>query len=106
VLIVVVGLIMQFESVTASQYEEVMQELGLALQSNSDAGWPDGIISHVAGGRPDGGWTVVDVWESQEAFDQFFQGRLAPAFQAVGTLAQPTVSPFTVPNRFRHGSVS
>ena len=99
-----VGLIMQFDGVTAEQYEKVMKELGLALHSDSDAAWPEGIISHVAGGRPDGGWTVVDVWESQEAFDQFFRGRLAPAFEAVGTLPQPAVSPFTVHNLFRHGS--
>lgn len=97
------GLIMQFDAVGANQYEQVMKELGLPLHSNSSSEWPEGIISHVAGARADGGWTVVDVWESKEAFDQFLHGRLGSAFEAVGTLPQPTVSMFTVHNHFRHG---
>jgi hypothetical protein len=103
---VAVGLIMQFGGVSADQYERVMDHLGLTLHSDSGPNWPEGIISHVAGSRFDGGWTVVDVWESQEAFDRFFDGRLGPALEAVGTLPPPAVSTFTVHNVFRHGTVS
>ncbi len=99
-----VGLIMQFDGVGSEQYDQVMRELGLALHNDSGDNWPAGIVSHVAGARPEGGWTVVDVWESQDAFDKFMNDRLGPALGAVGTLPEPTVSPFEVHNQFRHGA--
>jgi hypothetical protein len=80
-----------------------MRELGLALVDDSAPGWPDGIVSHVAGSRADGGLTVVDVWESQAAFDRFMADRLQPAFEAVGGVPQPAVVPFEVRNAYRHG---
>ncbi len=43
-----------------------------------------GCLSHVAGPRPDGGWQVIDVWESPEAFQQFAQQTLIPAAQRLG----------------------
>lgn len=101
-----VGLVIQFDGVGPEQYEQVMQELGLALHDDSGANWPRGIVSHAAGARTDGGWTVVDVWESQDAFDRFFESRLGPAFGAVGTLPQPTISRFDVHNLYRHGRPS
>jgi hypothetical protein len=53
-----VGLIMQFDGVSAEQYDQVMRELGLALHDDSGANWPQAIISHVAGGdqAADGPW--------------------------------------------------
>jgi hypothetical protein len=33
---------------------------------------PDGLIFHSSGPSPDGGWRILDVWESREAFDRFF----------------------------------
>jgi heme-degrading monooxygenase HmoA len=32
----------------------------------------------------DGGWGVIDVWESRDAFDQFFAGPLQPAIGKLG----------------------
>jgi quinol monooxygenase YgiN len=43
----------------------------------------EGNIIHTAGDGPNG-FRVVDVWESQEAFDTFFNNRVAPAMQAAG----------------------
>jgi hypothetical protein len=43
---------------------------------------PDGLIAHYAG-PSESGWQVVDVWESQDAFDRFAQERLMPAGQRV-----------------------
>ena len=38
----------------------------------------------------EGGWRVLDVWESQEAANKFFQEALLPTFQELGfALAQP-----------------
>ncbi len=37
----------------------------------------------------EGGWRVVDVWESQEAINAFFQEKLGPALQEAGIPAAP-----------------
>ncbi|MGH8992483.1 MAG: hypothetical protein ACRDZ7_13335 [Acidimicrobiia bacterium] len=55
------------------QYDAVMARLG---PDN-----PAGRIYHVAGPTEDG-WMVVDVWESNEAFEQFLAEDLIPAARA------------------------
>ena len=45
---------------------------------------PAGLILHTAGPLVDGGWRVFDVWESEEAFWQFFDERLLPAARELG----------------------
>ena len=42
-----------------------------------DSNPPEGMIVHAAG-PVDGGWGVIDFWESREAFDRFVSGRLMP----------------------------
>ncbi len=91
-----VCLLMQFARVDAGKYEAVMEELGLR-SANPD--WPSGMVSHVAGFTRDGMY-VVDVWESQQDFDAFFESRLEPAFEAVGGLSQPQVTTFDVHNSY------
>ena len=88
-----IGMIMQFTGVHQEQYDAVMEKMGIA------ANWPQGIVSHVAGAT-DVGWVVVDVWESRQQFDSFFETRLKPAFQAAGGLPEPKVTFFQVHNRF------
>jgi len=52
----------------------------------------EGRIFHVAGPM-EGGWRIVDVWESQEAVNTFFQ-ELGPALQEAGIPAtQPQFWP-------------
>ncbi len=58
-------------------YDKVLEHLALD-------GKPAGGILHVAGPSPGGGWRVIEVWESKEDADRFFQERLGPAFQAAG----------------------
>jgi hypothetical protein len=58
-------------------YEKVREHLGLQDK-------PAGGIFHAAGPGPNGGWRVIEVWESQEDADRFFKERLGPAFEAVG----------------------
>ena len=70
-----------------------MEQMGIT------GNWPQGIVSHVAGATGDG-WVVVDVWESRQQFDSFFETRLKPAFEAVGGLPEPKVTFFQVHNRF------
>ncbi len=64
------------------QYDAVMRNLGLALGQNS-TGWPAGIISHTSGPTKTG-WRVVDVWESQEYFQKFFDEKLGKAVHDAG----------------------
>jgi hypothetical protein len=37
----------------------------------------------------EGGWNVIDFWESREQFDRFQQDRLGPAIGALGDKAPP-----------------
>ena len=57
-------------------YEKVRAQLGLET--------PAGGIFHAAGPSPDGGWRVMEVWESQEDAMRFREERLMPAFDAAG----------------------
>ncbi len=99
-----VGLIMRFPGVGSDKYDAIMEELGLPFGDAGDADdWPEGIISHAAGVAPDGALTVVDVWESQAAFDRFLTSTLGPTFEKVGGMPQPAVTPFQVHNTYRHG---
>ena len=50
-----------------------------------------GFISHAGGPNPSGGWRVVEVWESQEAVDRFFQETLGQALQKANINIRPQV---------------
>jgi hypothetical protein len=45
---------------------------------------PAGLVVHTAI-HVDGGVRIIDVWESREAIDRFFQDRLMPAGQALAS---------------------
>ena len=49
---------------------------------------PSGLILHVAG-PTDEGFRIIDVWESEEAWQRFQAERLAPAIAALGGPARP-----------------
>jgi hypothetical protein len=51
---------------------------------------PEGAISHVAGAC-NGAWRVINVWESQEAFERFASERLQPILAELG--APPPSTP-------------
>jgi hypothetical protein len=72
-----VGLIMTFPGVTEAQYYAVLEQLDLGGRL------PHGGISHAAG-PIEGGWRVVDVWESEETFETFFREKLEQAMQNAG----------------------
>ncbi len=85
-----IGFIFNNPVQTQEQYDAVVEQLNLAESL------PEGWIFHAAGPTEDGGWRVVEVWESQEAADAFFQ-ELGPVLQnAGGSLSQPDT--FTVHN--------
>ncbi|GGT28786.1 hypothetical protein GCM10010271_36110 [Streptomyces kurssanovii] len=61
---------------TQEIYDKVREQLGVEK--------PAGGIFHAAGPSPDGGWRVVEIWESEDDAKRFVQERLMPALQAAG----------------------
>ncbi len=50
---------------------------------------PAGGILHLSGPSPNGGWRVIEVWETPEDAQRFARERLLPAFEAVGAPPPP-----------------
>jgi hypothetical protein len=67
-------------------YEKVRAQLGLEE--------PGGGIFHAAGPSPNGGWRVMEVFESEEDARRFRQERLMPAFDAAGVPRPPGAPEF------------
>ena len=85
--------VFQSPTLTQAKYEETVRRLsGGKPRMVSAADWPvKGLLVHVAGQGPDG-FRVVDVWESEEAFQRFGE-KLMPILSAVGVEGQPEVYP-------------
>lgn len=85
--------ILEFPGATAAQYDAVIADMQLG------GSVPPGAIFHVAGPM-DGGWRVVDVWESPEAFERFRAEQIEPMTRKHGVGA-PRVTAFPVHNILR-----
>ncbi len=59
-----------------------------ALADETGRTTPPGCIVHTAS-EYQGRVRIVDVWESHEAIDEFFQQELGPAFEKFGIEADP-----------------
>ncbi len=70
-----VAFLQELPGATQEQYDQVVETLRGQTA--------EGRIFHVAG-PIEGGWRIVDVWESQEAVNKFFQEQLGPAAQEAG----------------------
>ncbi len=81
-----IAVIMDMPDVTREQYETARRNLGDGMQT--------GNLVHMAG-PTEGGWRVIEVWESPEAVAAFFGSETARnAFQATQIPpGQPTVFP-------------
>jgi hypothetical protein len=77
-----VGIRGKFEGGKREHYDAIHGHMGIEESP------PAGMIFHMAG-PIDGGWRVIDVWESREAFDRFFETRLGPAAQELGDRSFP-----------------
>jgi hypothetical protein len=73
---------MRWEGVTPDQYDT------LRSMTRLESDTPEGLIFHTAWFRDDG-IVVMDVWEASAQFDDFMQGRLAPAIEQIGLEGQP-----------------
>lgn len=77
-----IGAIFEGASVSQAQYEQVRDQVAPGNRP------PPGMLYHAAG-PSEGGWCVIEVWESQEAIDQFFQQKLGQALQQANINVQP-----------------
>jgi hypothetical protein len=68
--------ILELPGLTQDGYEQVGAALGLTEA-------PAGILHHSCGAI-DSGWRVVDIWESQAAWDAFLDGVYLPAVRSLG----------------------
>lgn len=72
-----VGLRLKFDGGTQEQYDAIHSHMDI------DHNPPEGLLFH-SSGPIDGGWAVIDFWESRDAFDRFGESRLQPAIQELG----------------------
>jgi hypothetical protein len=77
-----------FPNVSLQQYDAVWNDLRAAGHSQ-----PKGLISHVGAATPDGGLLVVDVWESEEAFNEFGKTLMPLIARQDIPMIQPKVFP-------------
>jgi len=80
--------VFQGPTLTRERYEASVRELtgGRGLKTPSD--WPvKGLLTHIAGETPNG-FRVIDVWESEEAFQKFGEA-LKPIMAKLGLEEQP-----------------
>ena len=74
--------------VTQEQYEQVGARLTDGRGLNSLGDWPvAGILSHTAGPTASG-WRVIDVWESEDAFQRFGEV-IGPVLEELDYPGQP-----------------
>jgi hypothetical protein len=82
-----------FENVSAEQYNNVWADLRA-----TGNGSPKGLLFHAGGPRTGSGWKVVDLWESEEAF-QNFGPVLMPLLEKHNI---PIVQPEVIPAQYVH----
>ena len=80
-------LILEFSGVTVAEYRAVNRALGIDVSTGAGE-WPDGLLFH-ASGPVDGGWGVIDFWESRAHFDTFAAERIGPAMASLGVPGGP-----------------
>lgn len=76
-------IVMMVDNPQGSQviYDKVRERAGLQR--------PAGGILHVAGPSPNGGWRVIELFESEAEAKRFLKESIGPAFQAVGASSPP-----------------
>lgn len=80
-----IAIVADFPGGSQDRYDAVIADLDLEREP------ADGLIVHAAG-PIEGGWRVIDVWESQQEADRFVQGRLQQALERAGATDPPQVT--------------
>jgi len=90
-----VGIRQKIAGVNAEQIDRLNAEI------DPDGNPPTGLVFHLSG-PVDGGWQVIDVWESREHFDRFAGERIVPGMAAAGLAGAgaPEMEEFAVHEHF------
>jgi hypothetical protein len=89
-----VGIRFKLAGVTAEQFDQ----LNAVIDPVGNP--PDGILFH-ASGPVDGGWGILDFWESRAHYDTFAAERIGPAMAAAGAAGPaPEIHEFPVHEYF------
>ena len=90
-----VGIRIKLAGMTQEQFDEVNARIDPKTNP------PAGILFH-ASGPIEGGWGVIDFWESRAAFDAF-SSRISEAAEAAGVELQgpPDIKEFSVHETFQ-----
>jgi hypothetical protein len=89
-------MLMEWAGTTQDQYDSVMDALAL------DNDPPTGLVMHMAGPK-EGGWRVIEVWESRGSLEAFMKERLMAATQEAGWQGQPRIEFFDAYNLYAPG---
>ncbi len=86
-----VGIRIKMPGITQEQFDKVNENVDPVGNP------PDGLVFH-SSGPIDGGWGVIDFWESRDKFDAFFGSRVKAAVEAAGVEMEgaPDVKEFPV----------
>lgn len=78
-----IAFIFEVDGMTQEQYDGLMSAMGL---DEGGVTATVGALAHLAGPKADGGWRVIDVWESEDAANAFYgSDRFAPVREAAAT---------------------
>jgi hypothetical protein len=80
-----VAMTMHWPGLTPDQYDAIMAKLGL------DANPPAGAVLHVAL-ETEHGIDVLDVWQTDQAFNGFLEQRLLPVVSELGITGEPEIT--------------
>jgi hypothetical protein len=86
--------VFQGPTLTQQQYEQSINRLtgGKKNRMESPTDWPvEGLLAHIAG-PGQGGFRVVDVWDSEDSFRRFGD-QLMPILRELGIDVQPDIYP-------------
>jgi hypothetical protein len=83
------AIVLVFEGVSEADYWAVNSNLGLNRDGTGD--WPEGMRAHVAGPSANGGWVVIESWESKASQEAFMASRLGAALASAGLPAPAQV---------------
>jgi len=86
-----VGIRIKMAGLTKEQFDAAHDHV------NPDRTPPPGLLFH-SNGPIDGGWGVIDFWESRADFDHFLESRIQPGMAAAGIAMEgpPDIKEFPV----------
>ena len=87
-----IGIRFKLDGVTAEQYDQLNAVI------DPDSNPPKGLLFH-ASGPVEGGWGILDFWESRADFDAFAAEVIGPAAAGAGQ-AVPEIHEFPVHEHF------